>query len=201
MAVLLTGNGPIPNRNRINFVDYIQSNGTQYIDTAYKATSENYRIKCRFMVPTIVDNSVLFGGGASTDIISQLIRNSSILHPYVGAGSVSAADVNFAQGVWYELECHANNGTFTVTLDGVVYSGNYSGSINKDYSLFLFANNVSGTASQHSKVCYSMFQIYDNDTLVRDFWPCYDPNSVGCLYDKVSKEYYYNAGTGEFTVG
>lgn len=199
MAVLLTGNGPIP--NRINFVDYIQSSGTQYIDTAYKATSENYRIKCRFMVPTIVDASVLFGGGSSTDIISELIRNSTILHPYVGEGSVSAADVNFTQSIWYDLECYANNGTFTVTLDGVAYSGNYSGSINKDYSLFLFANNVSGTASQHTNVCYSIFQIYDNGTLVRDFRPCYDTDGVACMYDKVTKEYYHNADTGEFIVG
>jgi hypothetical protein len=41
----------------------------------------------------------------------------------------------------------------------------------------------------------------DNGVLVRDMWPCYDPDGVACLYDKVEKKYYYNAGSGAFTAG
>lgn len=44
-------------------------------------------------------------------------------------------------------------------------------------------------------------KIYDNGVLMRDFWLCYDPDGVACLYDKVEKKYYYNAGTGEFIAG
>ena len=29
----------------------------------------------------------------------------------------------------------------------------------------------------------------------------YDTDGVACMYDKVTKEYYHNAGTGEFIVG
>ncbi len=44
-------------------------------------------------------------------------------------------------------------------------------------------------------------KIYDNDTLVRDYIPVIDSTSRPCLFDKVSKECYYNQGTGEFLYG
>lgn len=180
---------------------YIRATGTQYIDTGYIATSENYRIKCGFYFDTIVNNTVPFGGGASTDIISVLIRNSTIFHFYVGSGSVSATDVAITQGVNYDMECWANNGIFTVILNGASYSGSYSGAINKDYSLFLFANNISGTPASFSSLRMTPFQIYDNDILVRDFVPCINPDGIVGAYDMVGKKFYGNDGTGTFITG
>ena len=43
--------------------------------------------------------------------------------------------------------------------------------------------------------------MYDNGVLIRDFRPCLDPDGVACLYDKVEKKYYHNAGSGEFIAG
>lgn len=180
---------------------YISSNGTQYINTGYIATSENYRIRCRFYFDTIVNNTVPFGGGASTDIISVLIRNSTIFHFYVGSGSVSATDVAISQGVNYDMDCWANDGTFTVVLNGASYSGTYSGAINKEYPLAIFANNISGSVTAFSSIRFSAFQIYDNDVLVRDFVPCVDANGTAGLYDLAGKAFYGNAGTGAFITG
>ena len=36
--------------------------------------------------------------------------------------------------------------------------------------------------------------------MVRDYIPVVDKNGVACMYDKVTKELYYNDGTGEFKV-
>ena len=179
---------------------YIKSNGTQYINTGYIAKSENYRIKCRFYFDTIVDRTVPFGGGASTDIISVLIRNSTIFHFYVGSGSVSATDVAISQGVNYDMDCWANDGTFTVILNGATYSGRYSGTINKEYPLFLFANNISGTPTSFSSIRMTSFQIYDADILVRDFVPCINPSGIAGLYDMVGKIFYGNDGSGTFEI-
>ena len=74
-------------------------------------------------------------------------------------------------------------------------------SFTSTYNLFLFANNNAGTAQLPGAMKLYSCQIYDNGTLVRDFWPCYDPDGVACLYDKVEKKYYYNAGSGAFTAG
>lgn len=42
-------------------------------------------------------------------------------------------------------------------------------------------------------------KIWQGDTLVRDFVPVLDTEGVACLYDNVSKEYFYNSGSGEFS--
>lgn len=180
---------------------YISSTGTQYINTGYIATSENYRIRCRFCFDTLVNNTVPFGGGASTDIISLLLRNNTQFHFYVGSGSVRETDVNVTQGVNYDMECWANNGTFTVVLNGESYSGAYSGAINKEYPLAIFANNISGSVTAFSSIRFSAFQIYDNDILVRDFVPCINPSGIVGMYDMVGKIFYGNDGTGTFIAG
>lgn len=182
-------------------VEYIESTGTQYIDTNYKAISENYRVKCRFEVESDGSGTVLFGGGASTDTITALLQSPAQVKFYVGSGSVSGATATFIQGAECDLECHANNGTFAVTLNGATYEGSYSGAINKDYPLFIFANNISGAASQFSDIRLYEFKIYDNGTLVRDFVPVVRQDGTAGLLDQVNEVFYANAGSGTFTVG
>lgn len=190
------GSGKLP--EGYTQLEYIESTGTQYINTGYKATSENYLIKCKFAITDYAANRVLFGGGASTDIISVLITSDAKLKFYVGSGSVSGLLVPFVTGTEYEMECHANNGAFTVTVNGTSYSGTYSGAINKDYPLFIFANNSAGSAGQFSSARIYEFQIYDNGTLVRDYTSCYNANDEIGLHDIANKVFYGNAGSGEF---
>ena len=45
------------------------------------------------------------------------------------------------------------------------------------------------------------FTLTRNGVLVRDLIPVEDKAGVVCLYDKVSKTYLYNAGTGSFIAG
>lgn len=185
-------------------LEWIKSSGTQYIDTGYKAKSENYRIKCKFCFDTLVNNTAPFGGGSSTDIISALLRNNLVSYDvrfYVGSGRISGTDVRVEKGVNYELECWANNGNFTVILNGASYSGEYSGAINKEYSLAIFGNNVSGSVGQRTRIRISAFQIYDNGTLVRDFVPCLSPSNEAGFYDTVNGAFYPNLGTGTFETG
>lgn len=89
----------------------------------------------------------------------------------------------------------------TSILNGATYSGRYSEAINKDYSLFLFANNISGTPASFSSLRMTPFQIYDNDILVGDFVPCINPDGIVGMYDMVEKIFYGNDGTGTFIAG
>ena len=182
-------------------VEYIQSSGTQYIDTRYNATSENYRVKCKFATVNNETGTVLFGGGASTDIITALLQSETQLKFYAGSSSVSGAAATFVRGELCELECYANNGTLTTSINGVTRSGSISGSINKDYPLFIFTNNISGAASQFSNIRLYEFKIYDNDTLVRDYVPVVRQDGTAGLLDQVNEVFYANAGSGTFTVG
>ena len=85
------------------------------------------------------------------------------------------------------------NGTTMITFNQM--------SFQCTYPMFLCCfNNAGATENMTSMRIYSC-QIYDNGVMVRDLWPCYDPDGVVCLYDKVEKKYYYNAGSGAFTAG
>ena len=53
-------------------------------------------------------------------------------------------------------------------------------------------------ASWNGYIALGKFKIYQNDILVRDFRPCLDTEGVPCMYDEVSKQYFYNQGTGTF---
>ena len=69
-------------------------------------------------------------------------------------------------------------------------------------NLLLFATNTAGSAdSQRGTMKLYSCQIYDNDTLVRDYVPCQKPDGTIGLWDDVNSVFYGNAGTGTFTAG
>ena len=55
--------------------------------------------------------------------------------------------------------------------------------------------NESGT-----RLIYSA-KIYDNGALVRDFIPALDGGNIPCMYDRITNQYFYNQGTGDFIAG
>jgi hypothetical protein len=88
-----------------------------------------------------------------------------------------------------------------VTTVGDVTITNTAASGQCTNSMFVFAINNAGEAKYFADMELEFYQIYENDVLVQDCWPCCDPEGVACVYDKVGEEYHYNAGTGEFVAG
>lgn len=66
-----------------------------------------------------------------------------------------------------------------------------------DINIFLFGRGLYDYCSAKLYYC----KIWDNGVLVRDFVPAIDRTVKPCLYDKVSKTYFYNEGTGDFGAG
>lgn len=182
-------------------LDSIITEAIQYIDTGYVAKSENYRIKMKFLLGQISSSFVLFGGGdANTDIISVIAQNPAKI--YVGGGRVNAFDsIKFTENTIHDIDCHANNGTISVTFDGTTYTSTYSGTINKNYSMYLFANNQSGTPSMTTLGCIYGCQIYDNNELVRDYVPAMDSEGNIGLYDSITKRIYTSSSNYNFKKG
>ena len=179
-------------------VEYIESSGTQYIDTGYKPTSNNLRVVCDFEYTADHSASSVFGSESSG---KYSIVPWGAPEFYVGSSTQLLAQTT-ALNTKYALDAHANAGTLTVSLNGTTNSASYSGSILTTVNMGIFCNIVAGVASQFcSMKLYAMY-IYDNSNLVRDFVPCYrKSDNVAGLYDLVNNVFYTNAGSGVFAVG
>lgn len=117
-----------------------------------------------------------------------------------GYGSWVSVSKSISAGTAYEITSTMKSGNQTVVVDGVtVHTATVSTTYNTGLPMYIFGSNYGGTFDFKAKAKLYWMKIYENDVLVRDMWPCYDPDGVLCLYDKVEKKYYYNAGSGEFT--
>ena len=101
------------------------------------------------------------------------------------------------RGVQYSVKICENQ--FSVNSE--VFSVD-SGSYVCAYSLILFGTNRKGQAMVNDKYCRNLriysFTISKDGKKIINLIPALDRNGTPCMYDTVSKNTFYNAGTGEF---
>ena len=77
-----------------------------------------------------------------------------------------------------------------------------SGSYVCAYSLILFGTKRNGQAMVNDTYCRNLriysFTISKDGNKIMNLIPALDRNGTPCMYDTVSKQTFYNAGTGEF---
>lgn len=181
-------------------VEYIQSSGTQYIDTGYKPNS-NTRVVCKvFGMDTSHGSQAVFGARtstSSTDKFVFLVTDDKYYRTDYGNNNAQfSTSINFSGDFVID-----KNKNVTILNESNQLS-NTAFSFNSSLNLFLFASNTGGTANVFAngmglKYC----KIYDNGTLVRDFIPCKNSSGAIGLYDIVGNQFYANAGTGSFAAG
>ena len=177
-------------------LEYIESTGTQYIDTGF-APNQDTRVVMDFEIEDGTTTSNIFGGRTSyktNDFTFWLNNETSWLTNYNGTSTQMA--VSTVNGR-HTVDKNKN----VTSIDGIKDTATY-GSFQAPCNMFLFTMNQNGTAETRmvSMKLYSC-QIYDNDTLIRDFVPCTDASGTIGLYDMVNSVFYENAGTGVFTAG
>lgn len=183
-------------------LEYIQSSGSQYIDTGFKP-NQNTRI--------VLDFENIGNYSSMTTGLCPLfgVRNAST----VACFALWVGTKSFPQ---YGNAAYNANGNFTIDINerltyemnkNVVSIGGQvitcsSASFTTNYNLCLFTINNYGTieARRASGKLWSA-KIYDNGTLIRDFVPCKNSSSVVGLYDLVNDVFYTNVGSGTFTAG
>ncbi len=186
-------------------VEYIESSGTQYIDTGYKPTTDNMEAEIKCKLPSDTGSLSLFGANANSyPYFLTPYTNSSygtrVFKHWIGnSGGILSITLSEISVVKYKI----NNGTLTCNVNGSQTSSSYSGSIQCGYNIFVFCKNNYGTPIEngYGYALYS-FKLYDNNVLVRDFVPCYrkSDNVIG-LFDLVQQKFYSNAGSGTFLKG
>ena len=175
---------------------YIQSSGTQYVDTLFNPT-QNTQL--------VLDAAFLGSAGTNVAGVRNNSRDTTNRFGIISFGSTSKFGAFFRDSSIQVVTFDNNRHLYDLSKDGLVFDGAFYGGANTGsftctYSLTLFAWN-DGADGINGNLCkvYSC-QIYDNETLVRDFVPCIvDSTGEVGLYDLVGKQFYGNAGTGTFT--
>lgn len=88
----------------------------------------------------------------------------------------------------------------TVTVNGITAATIPHQNYSCNYNLYLFANSRGGaTSDNHNVIIYSA-KFWDNSTgeVIRDFVPVLDANGTPCMFDKVSRQCFYNQGKDKF---
>lgn len=179
-------------------LEYIASTGTQYLKTGF-VPNKDTRVVMDFQLLVGTGGVPIFGsrdnGSKNTYTFGTTSTNNAWLSGYNNSGINS--------GLTMDANRHTVDKNKNLCyLDGNLIAESTYASFTCPSDLWLFrfyASDGDNTAlsKQKSWSC----QIYDSDTLVRDYVPILDPSGVACMYDHVNGEYCYNAGTGSFIPG
>ena len=176
-------------------VEYIESSGTQYIDTGIKGNNQ-YRIDSTFKTKTISISQAVYGTFEGNESTSLYLYCSSGKQFQVGYGTFQNLDVSWQDNTLYETSLR--NGK--IIINGTENTISTASSFTTNNNLIIF--KVNGSSGSGMSIQLYDFKMYDNNVLVRNFIPCYriSDNVIG-LYDIVNNVFYTNQGSGTFTKG
>ncbi len=162
-------------------LEYIESSGTQYIDTGITG-STNAIIDMQGTPRT--DEMIVF---MLAPIDATVYQNGFGQYQSTMSGSFDIATRRV-----YNVSYTSNS----MTVNGVNVSNRY---IANNVNLALFGSTATNRRIGDAKL-YSA-KIYNNDTLLRNFVPAKNSSGVIGMYDAVSGTFFTNAGTGTFVAG
>lgn len=191
---------------------YLQSSDSQYINTGlYGDTRYKYEIvyqQTEGLRTALwgMRNQPLFDKGP---IFAYTWTNSQSI-----GGDTAMYVTTAAQKMWFKTANNLKKHTFymdgansTVTLDNTTNKFSVSEDFISDYELFLFTNNVAGTAATSAAVKIYSYKVWDeNDVLIQHFVPVAINMEIGDfvvpengMWDIVNRTFYPNSGDGFFT--
>lgn len=177
-------------------VNFLQSSGSQYIDTGRKLTQDSYITIDFSIVGEINRNAGIFGSRESASknnlalfqITSPNTFNGDfseyLNHRFTTASSLERTKIRINKaGAWVNdilKKSWSDVADFETPTNGLIFDvGN---------------NNWSG-----NKAVMRLYSYTDGDA--QRLVPCLDTNGVPCLYDLIGKTALYNQGAGSFTWG
>ena len=175
-------------------VDYIESSGTQYIDTGFKPNQDT-RMVAKVYIDSATDYNNVGGARNSNNEQFHIIIANNRFDARYGTKGFNISQIPTGNK---EFDFNKNNIYINDELKNTFAVQAFQSS----YNAYIFCVNNTGTPSQFANYKLYNMKWYDNDILVRDFVPCYrnSDNEVG-LYDLVNNVFYTNQGSGVFTYG
>lgn len=212
-ADIVTNNGVLKARHQsglplgYTLLDYIESTGTQYIDTEiFDITDSEFVLDARLTAtstsgfPTMLGALNTANGNKYKVVFGE--TSNALFYTQPGTGDnnytyASAADTNRHT---FKLTTGATSGG-TLFIDNSSFDFDYAIQSDATLSLYLSARNNTNTATNFITMeCYGL-QIKKSGVLVRNFVPCKNASNVIGMYDLVSGHFFDNDGTGDFVAG
>ena len=183
-------------------LEYIQSSGTQWIDTKVGANATSLKYEAKFSLPTGATDGFLWSQwNADVYGLGDLYNDKTVnkMCYFYKNTYVTINSPGFTYDTDYVISSDMNLSKITTVLNGTTTTQTRAASA-VPYSIKLFRR---GNDTSRYWGMYKLYylKIYVDGTLSRDFIPAKDFNEQVCLYDKVSKTFFYNQGTTDFIAG
>lgn len=178
-------------------LEYLQSTGTQYINTGIAPDTINTTIEIKYQYLNNLNT------GADSIMGS---RNGNTIHRfYPSSRSGTSVDRmvlgNTVIETPYDVKVHTvlfNDANHDCYLDGELIGNAGTNFTPHSQPMYMFALNCEGNKSYQGACRIYYCKIWKNGELVSYMKPCQNADGTLCFYDTVRKERFYNAGTGEF---
>ena len=175
-------------------VDYIESTGTQYIDTGVILNGSSFAELTLSI--SAAQNNGMFGARSAykvNDFSWMILSSNKNRRNYGTQENTSGGAINLNYINNYRAEANVYKGNWNVAYTFTSQAFQTPG------SAYICAINDNGTVLSPSKMRVFRCAIRGVNKSV-DLIPV-RVGQVGCMYDKISGTLLYNAGTGSFTVG
>lgn len=166
-------------------LEYLENDGTNYIDTCFKPDN-NTRVIVDFQMLETTVSKFLYGCRNSSYYNAFCFLITSATNNFRASyGSAKAIDFTTNMLERYTIDHNKN----VAILNGVTNS-TVEQSFTSNINLYLFCSNKNGEIEGIAKARIYSCKIYDNDVLIRDYIPVEDEAGKKGLYDKCTNLFY-----------
>ena len=179
-------------------VEYLQSSGTQYIDTGVGGGSDT-DFELNVMMPSSIGRQIAGARSASSNYRYVQIQSNPLGNIYFGYDNSTSFGSYKTLSGWMTLRATGNN----CYVDDVLLHTFSAAQFASAGTIWLHATH-GASAQGTAALRISTARIWSGGTLVRDYVPVRvgsGSSAVGYMYDRVSGALFANAGTGAFTIG
>lgn len=180
-------------------LEYIESSGTQYIDTGFHPTQSTRIIMDVQMTTLNPDGHEWFFGARRTGSVAAFGFFWNYSAQKFGA-TYGNKQVDISSAVGKNERIIIDQNRNQLTFNGQSYTFPVA-TFQTPVNLPLLARNTNGTLAAYISAKVWSAQLFDDGQLIRDYVPCKNPSNEVGLYDLVDGEFYPNAGAGVFSAG
>ena len=188
-------------------VEYIESTGTQYIDTGEKWKDDS-GIEIDVLCKNGIGNIGYYIFGVWNGNVKDRVSLNTYIYSQTGEFYVETGHDGYVKPNSRQMFLFKNN---------IFSCGENNQIINNkdiDLNMYIFSlNYINSAHTQRSSMQLYNCKLWSNETLKRNFIPCYStttvtdvdgierPKDTIGLYDTVEEKFYVNKGTGTFIKG